>query len=238
MACRRSSGPPARWWRRRRSSRQAVLRGQHPAARSGDTPYLVAGNFPVIGAAAAPAGDNGRSAPVISAPPVSSRKVRSSLEPSRQRACLFHARCNGVEDVCYVNGSCYLQVRSHCTQRPGAVGLLAHRRTAVPPRCTRRQRPPAVGAAAAPLVTGLPDFTALVEHYGPAVVNVQVTEAPRRRRRPRGPAGRGSQRSVQRILPSLRHSQSRMRPGRPARQCAAGARRGFRLHRHDATATS
>jgi serine protease Do len=38
---------------------------------------------------------------------------------------------------------------------------------------------PVVAAAAvttAPLVTGLPDFTALVERYGPAVVNVQVTE--------------------------------------------------------------
>jgi serine protease Do len=33
-----------------------------------------------------------------------------------------------------------------------------------------------VAAAAAPLVTGLPDFTALVEQFGPAVVNVQVTE--------------------------------------------------------------
>jgi serine protease Do len=38
---------------------------------------------------------------------------------------------------------------------------------------------PAMAAAAvttAPLVTGLPDFTPLVERYGPAVVNVQVTE--------------------------------------------------------------
>jgi serine protease Do len=38
---------------------------------------------------------------------------------------------------------------------------------------------PVVAAAAvttAPLVTGLPDFTALVERYGPAVVNVKVTE--------------------------------------------------------------
>ncbi len=38
---------------------------------------------------------------------------------------------------------------------------------------------PAVAAAAvttAPLVTGLPDFTPLVERYGPAVVNVEVTE--------------------------------------------------------------
>jgi S1-C subfamily serine protease len=26
------------------------------------------------------------------------------------------------------------------------------------------------------MVTGLPDFTTLVERYGPAVVNVQVTE--------------------------------------------------------------
>jgi serine protease Do len=48
--------------------------------------------------------------------------------------------------------------------------------TAVPPV---QAVAPAVAAAAvttAPLVTGLPDFTALVERYGPAVVNVQVTE--------------------------------------------------------------
>jgi serine protease Do len=31
-------------------------------------------------------------------------------------------------------------------------------------------------AASTPVVTGLPDFTALVERFGPAVVNVQVTE--------------------------------------------------------------
>ncbi len=31
----------------------------------------------------------------------------------------------------------------------------------------------------APAVTGLPDFTALVDRFGPAVVNVQVTEKPR-----------------------------------------------------------
>jgi serine protease Do len=44
---------------------------------------------------------------------------------------------------------------------------------------------PVVAAAAvttAPLVTGLPDFTALVEHYGPAVVNIEVTEARQPRR--------------------------------------------------------
>ncbi len=48
--------------------------------------------------------------------------------------------------------------------------------TAVPPV---QVTAPAIAAAAvttAPLVTGLPDFTALVERYGPAVVNVQVAE--------------------------------------------------------------
>ena len=38
-----------------------------------------------------------------------------------------------------------------------------------------------------PLVSGLPDFTALVEHYGPAVVNVQVTEGRARTRGTEGP---------------------------------------------------
>ena len=49
--------------------------------------------------------------------------------------------------------------------------------TAVPPQGAAAL-PPTVAAApaAAPLVQGLPDFTALVDRYGPAVVNVQVTE--------------------------------------------------------------
>ena len=47
--------------------------------------------------------------------------------------------------------------------------------TAVPPASVA---PVAAVAPAAPLVTGLPDFTALVDQYGPAVVNVQVTERP------------------------------------------------------------
>ncbi len=36
--------------------------------------------------------------------------------------------------------------------------------------------PPGVAAPMEPMVTGLPDFTRLVEVYGPAVVNVRVTE--------------------------------------------------------------
>jgi serine protease Do len=39
--------------------------------------------------------------------------------------------------------------------------------------------PPASAAPVAPLVSGLPDFTGLVERYGPAVVNVKVNEKPR-----------------------------------------------------------
>ena len=58
--------------------------------------------------------------------------------------------------------------------------------TAVPP--VTAAPAPATVAAAAPLVTGLPDFTALVDHYGPAVVNVQVTErrTPAQARTPQG----------------------------------------------------
>jgi len=50
--------------------------------------------------------------------------------------------------------------------------------------------PPAAAAPVQPLVTGLPDFTALVERYGPAVVNVRVDEKPQARttqRRPQAP---------------------------------------------------
>jgi serine protease Do len=46
--------------------------------------------------------------------------------------------------------------------------------TAVPP--VAAGSPATGGAVSAPLVQGLPDFTALVDRYGPAVVNVQVTE--------------------------------------------------------------
>jgi len=46
--------------------------------------------------------------------------------------------------------------------------------TAVPPVVAAAPAPAA--APAGPLVAGLPDFTALVERYGPAVVNVQVSE--------------------------------------------------------------
>jgi serine protease Do len=46
--------------------------------------------------------------------------------------------------------------------------------------------PPPSAAPVAPLVTGLPDFTGLVERYGPAVVNVKVTERPARPVRMRG----------------------------------------------------
>jgi serine protease Do len=63
--------------------------------------------------------------------------------------------------------------------------------TAVPPvfaaATAPTAAPPPSAAPVAPLVTGLPDFTALVERYGPAVVNVKVTERPARAIRSRGP---------------------------------------------------
>jgi serine protease Do len=60
--------------------------------------------------------------------------------------------------------------------------------TAVPP-VPAAQAPAAQLPPAQPLVTGLPDFTALVERYGPAVVNVQVTERASSRASPRAPGG-------------------------------------------------
>lgn len=78
------------------------------------------------------------------------------------------------------------------------------------PTSTAQAVVPAAAAAAvttAPLVTGLPDFTRLVETYGPAVVNVQVTEENKRDARselfrgfpgfgddPRSPRGQQEQR--------------------------------------------
>jgi serine protease Do len=65
--------------------------------------------------------------------------------------------------------------------------------TAVPPIFAAAPAPtaapPPSAAPVAPLVTGLPDFTGLVERYGPAVVNVKVTERPARAIRSRGPQG-------------------------------------------------
>ena len=71
---------------------------------------------------------------------------------------------------------------------------------------------------------GLPDFASLAEHYGPAVVNVAVVGkaqpvADFRR------AGHVAERSVLRILPSLRPARCR------AATIAAGARRRLGLHR-------
>src|SRR6478736_7687644 len=63
--------------------------------------------------------------------------------------------------------------------------------TAVPPAqaaAPTRAVAAAPAPVSAPVVTGLPDFTALVDHYGPAVVNVQVTEERQRGQRG-GPEG-------------------------------------------------
>jgi len=63
--------------------------------------------------------------------------------------------------------------------------------TAVPPvqsAAPARTVAAAPAPVSAPVVTGLPDFTALVDHYGPAVVNVQVTEERQRGQRG-GPEG-------------------------------------------------
>ncbi len=61
--------------------------------------------------------------------------------------------------------------------------------TAVPPvfaATAPTAAPPASAAPVAPLVTGLPDFTALVERYGSAVVNVKVNQRPPKAAQTRG----------------------------------------------------
>jgi len=78
-------------------------------------------------------------------------------------------RCNGKFVLAVLGGV----VLSACS--PNAS-------TAVPPvfaTSPPTAAPPASAAPVAPLVQGLPDFTGLVERYGPAVVNVKVNEKPR-----------------------------------------------------------
>ena len=179
---------------------QAVLRGRIQL-RHGTTPYLVAGNYPVIGVAAVLLADNG-AGPLDSAPPeyhlgevklaqgsaLHGTFARSgsvySMPPNTWHSCF--------EDVCYVNGSCQLQVRSHRNQRPGAVGLLAHRCNGGP-ACNRSR------------ASGSHCFSSRTSHrhrWSPACRTSPHwwnTTAPRwsmcrspkagRRRRPRGPQG-------------------------------------------------
>ncbi|RNF84969.1 DegQ family serine endoprotease [Montanilutibacter psychrotolerans] len=68
-----------------------------------------------------------------------------------------------------------------------ALALVSAIALSVPAACTAQSpvaanpiAPPPAAAPAAPLVTGLPDFTALVQKVGPAVVSVSAQSAPRR----------------------------------------------------------
>jgi serine protease Do len=98
---------------------------------------------------------------------------------------------------------------------------------ALAPMAARSQAQPAPAATSAPLVTGLPDFSVLVERAGPSVVNIRTTEKlragamssqeeemqeffrrffgmpmpspnPRQLPQPRGPRGGGEEREVPR----------------------------------------
>src|SRR5690606_19305431 len=59
---------------------------------------------------------------------------------------------------------------------------------AVPVAAQAVATPPSAAAPVQPLVSGLPDFTAPVERYGPAVVNVRVEERPTARNTQRAPS--------------------------------------------------
>ena len=70
-----------------------------------------------------------------------------------------------------------------------SIALLGVLAAALPAACTAQQSPSVAAAAsqavtpptAAPIVTGLPDFTRLVERVGPAVVNISAEIAPAQR---------------------------------------------------------
>jgi len=98
--------------------------------------------------------------------------------------------------------------------------------TAVPPAANTVTTPPSSTSAAsgtsAPMVSGLPDFTGLVERYGPAVVNVQVVEG---RRNARGAQGAGQEDPFGDFfrrfgIPNLPNQQPRNQP--PARGVGSG----------------
>ena len=66
-----------------------------------------------------------------------------------------------------------------------AVAVLGILAASLPVACTAQQTPTTAAAAqavtppvAAPIVTGLPDFTQLVKRVGPAVVNISAEIAP------------------------------------------------------------
>ncbi len=103
-----------------------------------------------------------------------------------------------------------------------AVGSLlqcrARRRPARRFRRLRQLHPRRAGAVSAPLVQGLPDFTRLVDRYGPAVVNVQVSEA-----RATPAQGRGAPRGLD---PNDPFSEFFRRFGIPGAPGAPGAPRG------------
>jgi serine protease Do len=75
-------------------------------------------------------------------------------------------RCNGKFFLALVGGVAL----SACS--PSASTAVPPVFAASPPTAA----PPAAAAPVAPLVSGLPDFTGLVERYGPAVVNVKVNQ--------------------------------------------------------------
>jgi serine protease Do len=72
-----------------------------------------------------------------------------------------------------------------------AIALLGVLATALPTACTAQApppiAPPPATTAAAPIVTGLPDFTGLVQRVGPAVVNIRAETASRPVLRGQGP---------------------------------------------------
>jgi len=95
-------------------------------------------------------------------------KFDPNLAPPLQRAAAALA-------VALALAACSRDLSAQSTH--AAAGSAAAAAASAPPRSTPSAAPPASSAAAEPpMVRGLPDFTQLVDRYGPAVVNVEVVE--------------------------------------------------------------
>ncbi len=125
--------------------------------------------------------------------------IHGTEAPSRRSICLV-TLSSGMQRM----------ASQPLARRVAAVAILCGALVACSPRSSTaapppsQSSPPAVAgaalpaaAAAAPMVQGLPDFSALVERYGPAVVNVDVVSRRESRGQkhpirdnPRGPGDR------------------------------------------------
>jgi serine protease Do len=98
------------------------------------------------------------------------RKVEPSLTPTLRRALALCA-------VAIALGACSRELSAQSNSAAAAAPSALAAADPTPPTATPAPPPgPAPGAQPEPAPRGLPDFSQLVDRYGPAVVNVEVVE--------------------------------------------------------------